>query len=58
MNPNYTFDEFKFAISEERYADAAEHAANLLDWLNKGGFKPSGFPENGNTWLEAYARSF
>ena len=36
MDPEITFAEFKLAVSEGRLEDAAEHAENLLNWLNSG----------------------
>ena len=53
MDPNTTFQDFKLAIAEGRLQDAMTHAADLMEWLDKGGFEPSD-PEYHREWIAAY----
>jgi hypothetical protein len=40
MDPNATLDLLRTALSDADWNDAAEHAANLLQWLAFDGFAP------------------
>jgi hypothetical protein len=63
MDPSLTFADFLLALAEGRFACAAEHASNLRDWLDKGGFLPADMVERNPEitrqqaidWLGAYA---
>mgnify|MGYP003663037641 CR=1 FL=1 len=41
MDPAERFNSMMEAFSGGRYADAADHANHLADWLNEGGFPPT-----------------
>ncbi len=40
MDPSVTWTDMAKAVLEDNWLDAEEHARNLLDWLEKGGFAP------------------
>jgi hypothetical protein len=40
MDPEITWGEFQLARREGRDVDAAEHALNLAEWIDKGGAVP------------------
>lgn len=54
MDPEIAFEDFKLAVSERRYVDAAECAQNILEWLEKGGFCPRSITAKNKEWLKAY----
>ncbi len=54
MDPEQVFDNFKLAVAERRYVDAATHATDILDWLDKGGFQPKAIGQQELDWLKAY----
>lgn len=41
MDPNETMRLWNLALLEERSDDAKEHWYDLVNWLNRGGFKPT-----------------
>ena len=55
MDPDTCFADFKLAISEGRGDDAAEHARDLIEWLDGGGFEPRDSPPDLRIWLDAHA---
>lgn len=40
MDPTEAFNAMMEAYAEGQYEDAADHANDLAEWLNKGGFPP------------------
>lgn len=40
MDPNATVSMMLAAIASGKMAEACEHACNLLEWTNNGGFAP------------------
>lgn len=40
MDPNACFSMILSSIASEEFVGAAQHAANLREWLVKGGFPP------------------
>jgi hypothetical protein len=40
MDPEITWQEFALARAEERWDDCAEHAGDLAEWIEKGGYVP------------------
>jgi len=41
MDPNEAYKQMVAALESGDLASAAEHAENLYDWLNNGGFLPA-----------------
>ncbi len=41
MDPNATLEELSVAINEWRMEDAKQHARDLWEWLDSGGFPPT-----------------
>jgi hypothetical protein len=63
MDPEVTFSEFQLAHAEGRFVSCGEHARNLADWLESGGFIPENMKELNPDrtrsqlidWMRAYA---
>lgn len=53
MDPNATFELFLTALADDRIADAADHATDLRQWIEKGGFEPS-HPEYSFAWIAEF----
>lgn len=50
MDPEITYSELREALATGDQPAAVEHARNLRDWFDKGGFVPDGAEE---LWLPA-----
>jgi hypothetical protein len=43
MDPNATFKALTQACKDKDFVAMHDHASNLRDWLDKGGFTPAGY---------------
>jgi hypothetical protein len=64
MDPDVAWDEFALAHAEGRWADCAEPAEALAEWLERGGYIPAGMAERNPahyrpslvSWMRGWAR--
>lgn len=54
MDPDKAFRDFQNAVTDRHYVKAAQIALDLLEWIERGGFRPKGFTKQAEAWVRAY----